>query len=266
MPTQLQLFYAEQKKLGESNQLFLDLVNDGMTREQLQANINRRPELWGRWQNWLAKLPQTPISRAFTYPELTPEAQQRALEDWAHDQPYEGWWDMEEENLREDMKLRGIEIEDVQFSGFYSQGDGSSFVGNVDLLHFMNWDAQQGEASRHLATTHKEVYLSQIPFNGEASVNYEWMVNITRNSHHYSHENTVSTNIEYNFFGDGDDDLPEDAVISLENDLNDIMREYMRSYYKQLEAQYDYLTGEEAFIESCADNAWLFDESGELTN
>jgi len=261
MPTQLQLFYAEQKKLGESNQLFLDLVNDGMTREQLQANINRRPELWGRWQNWLAKLPQTPISRAFTYPELTPEAQQRALEDWAHDQPYEGWWDMEEENLREDMKLRGIEIEDVQFSGFSSQGDGSSFTGDVDLLHFMNWDAQE-HPSNSLATTHKEVYLSMIPFNGE--VNSEWIVSIKRNSHHYSHENTVSVNVDYNYYGEEEIELPEDAVISLEDSLNEIMRGYMRSYYKQLEAEYDYLTSAEAFLETCESNGYLFDENGDM--
>jgi hypothetical protein len=200
----------------------------------------------------------------FTYQELTPAAQQKALEDWAQDEPYDNWWECLEEYLREDMKLRGIEIDDVQFSGFYSQGDGSSFVGNVDLLHFMNWDAQQGEASHHLATTHKEAYLSMIPFNGDKSVDYEWIVVIKRNSHHYSHENTVSTNVEYDYYGDGDDDMPENAVIELEQALDDIMRGYMRSYYKHLEDEYDYLTSAEAFIEACDANEYLFNVDGDM--
>lgn len=57
MPTQMQIFYQEQRKIAETNQLFLDMVNDGLTREELQRNIDRRPSLWGRFANWLPKLP-----------------------------------------------------------------------------------------------------------------------------------------------------------------------------------------------------------------
>jgi len=199
-----------------------------------------------------------------TYEELTPVAKQRALEDWAEDRPYEGWWDMEEENLIEDMKLRGIEIDDVQFSGFSSQGDGASFVGNIDLLHFMNWEAQE-HPDNSLAVNYPHIYTSQIPFNGE--VDYEWMVSIQRNSHHYSHENTVGVELTYNHIGyDEDDTIPQHEFEGLEQALNDVCREYMRSYYKDLKSTYDFLTSEEYFIESCDANSWVFDEDGDLTN
>jgi hypothetical protein len=56
-PSQLQLFYQEQKKLGEANELFMELVKDGMTREDLQVNIDRRPQLWERYADWLKVLP-----------------------------------------------------------------------------------------------------------------------------------------------------------------------------------------------------------------
>jgi hypothetical protein len=56
-PTQLQMFYQEQKKLGEANELFMELVKDGMTREDLQVNIDRRPQLWERYTDWLKVLP-----------------------------------------------------------------------------------------------------------------------------------------------------------------------------------------------------------------
>jgi len=55
--TQLQMFYKAQKNNHEVNETFLELVRDGLTRDELQQNINKRPELWGRFKNWLDKLP-----------------------------------------------------------------------------------------------------------------------------------------------------------------------------------------------------------------
>lgn len=57
MPTQVQLFYAAQRQVAGVNALFLELVHDGLTREELARNIERRPGLWGRFEHWLDKLP-----------------------------------------------------------------------------------------------------------------------------------------------------------------------------------------------------------------
>ena len=57
MMTQQQMFYQEQRKIAEANETFLELFNDGMTREELARNIERRPSLWGRYANWLDILP-----------------------------------------------------------------------------------------------------------------------------------------------------------------------------------------------------------------
>ena len=56
-PTQLQMFYQEQSKLASCDKLFLAMVKDGMTRQELQSCINHRPAIWGRFNNWLNKLP-----------------------------------------------------------------------------------------------------------------------------------------------------------------------------------------------------------------
>lgn len=59
MPTQVQMYYAAERSAAEVNRQFLEFVKDGLTREELQTNINRRPALWGRFSNWLDKLPSS---------------------------------------------------------------------------------------------------------------------------------------------------------------------------------------------------------------
>ena len=58
-PTQEQQFWQAHRKIADGNEAFLFLVQEGMTREELQTNINRRPSLWGRFANWLDKLPSS---------------------------------------------------------------------------------------------------------------------------------------------------------------------------------------------------------------
>jgi hypothetical protein len=55
--TQEQMFYAASRHNSLLDQLFLTFVEDGLTREELEKNIRRRPHLWRRWENWLDKLP-----------------------------------------------------------------------------------------------------------------------------------------------------------------------------------------------------------------
>lgn len=57
MPSQVQLFYKEQRNIAEANQVFLDLVHGGLTREELERCIQRRPKLWSRFSGYLGLLP-----------------------------------------------------------------------------------------------------------------------------------------------------------------------------------------------------------------
>jgi hypothetical protein len=45
------------RKDAEKDALFLQLVSDGMTRADLEKLIAKRPALWGRYAEWLGKLP-----------------------------------------------------------------------------------------------------------------------------------------------------------------------------------------------------------------
>ena len=54
---QIQMYYAAVRRDGELNELFLELVRDGMTRDELQKLIDKRPERYGRFSGWLESLP-----------------------------------------------------------------------------------------------------------------------------------------------------------------------------------------------------------------
>ena len=57
MWTQMQMYYAASRQVAETNNAFLELVKEGLTREELEINIERRPALWQRFDNWLPVLP-----------------------------------------------------------------------------------------------------------------------------------------------------------------------------------------------------------------
>ncbi len=56
-PTQAQMFYDASRRNAGVDELFSEFVKDGMTRGELQRNIDRRPALWSRYASWLDKLP-----------------------------------------------------------------------------------------------------------------------------------------------------------------------------------------------------------------
>jgi hypothetical protein len=61
MQTQKQMYYAAVRAAGEKDATFMELVNhptNPITREDLEANIARRPALWSRYAGFLDKLPR----------------------------------------------------------------------------------------------------------------------------------------------------------------------------------------------------------------
>ena len=60
MMTQLQHYELARRKLADANSTFMELVNhptNPLTREDLAANIKRRPALWERYAGFLDILP-----------------------------------------------------------------------------------------------------------------------------------------------------------------------------------------------------------------
>lgn len=57
----MQIFYNEQKKIGECNEMFMLMVNgsngDPLHKEDLEKLIDRNPRIWSRYSGFLGTLP-----------------------------------------------------------------------------------------------------------------------------------------------------------------------------------------------------------------
>jgi hypothetical protein len=160
------------------------------------------------------------------------------------------WWDSTYEYWTEKLIEKGIEPDDFAFSGFWSQGDGASFCGLINIVQFLK--AHDLEAEYPAATFFAPT--------GEISGK------LHRSSHHYSHENTVQLTVYddiTNVFDE--DDIRCDVYEAMANEFNysalefeekvlEICRGYMRELYRDLEKEYEYLSSDEAVWETIEAN------------
>lgn len=162
------------------------------------------------------------------------------------------WWVCVEADFEEDMKAKGIDVTRIYFTGFCSQGDGACFVGSLqdpktylDLHH-----ADQFPMIRKLLDHGGSVYAG------------------CSHSGRYYHENCTNFSFSIDTLGDVVDCPTEfheqiveawdaklnDEVQEFETALTDQWRVYMRELYGNLEAEYDYLTSDEAVWETIEAN------------
>ena len=197
-----------------------------------------------------------------TFRDKHPEQFRKAYEEWTQADDYD-WYEGVFDMVKEAGVKLGFEIEHIYFSGFWSQGDGASWVGNVDVATFIrqNYDLTEPKYNILLA-------LIENSWCGHNAV--------IRRSGHYCHENTmyVSGTIELMspFEEDTIDkgvyqgakvydlyDAVKDEVDDLEKDVLDAARSYACDIYTKLEEEYEYLKSEEQYIEYCECNDVVFD-------
>lgn len=61
MTSQQAMYYDAVRRLGERDEAFMDILGDGLTRQELATNIERRPSHWGRYAGFFRSLPSSPL-------------------------------------------------------------------------------------------------------------------------------------------------------------------------------------------------------------
>ena len=215
---------------------------------------------------------------AYKYEELEGRAKDKAREkltEWATDH---NWWDCIETDAKEDGAEKGFEIDDIRFSGFYSQGDGCHWTGRIDVRTFLEVNLDERSAWYG-----EDIILLELWKEG-------WVdryVQVHNRSYRYYHSGGMSMS-----------DYPDNALDSLDEDDDAVLKhgvmqganvyQLSRSFdyeqrinewcdealkqarafaddvYKKLRDEYEYLTGDESLTEFAGANEYLFNEKGEM--
>ena len=219
--------------------------------------------------HWDTENPKT----EFKFMELPESAKEHAKQQYAlHDDWYEDTLD----NYKNDevLKAQGFGIEEIHFSGFYSQGDGACWQGYVQLPEFIE----------HFYTSDADAVIREamlaLIFDGFM----EPRVKISA-SGFYSHSGTMRIPEGPTLYDTAEDDdiIPQtyagvfaganvkqlyDLAVHQLDDLETRVtveaRELADRIYEALEEEHDWYFEDESFKDTADANDWKFDESGVL--
>jgi hypothetical protein len=220
------------------------------------------------------------------FEELSPESKQKAIEKQQDiNVDDDRWWEFIVEGFIEDMQeFYGVDVEegDVAFTGFYSQGDGASFTGEVgDVKKFLekalNYPdmeylnmGKQKEENDELVTLLSD--LDNLGYDIREKLRPEDItIKFVRSNSNYVHENTVSAEVEA-------EETPEswdtdkkfnwtdyhEWLGSLESECTTWLRSECKDLYRKLEEEYESLQEDQAVEETLISNDYLFDEEGNI--
>lgn len=189
--------------------------------------------------------------KLYTFDELSEEAKEKAINthrDWNVDYY---WWDFVYDDAKDIASIIGIDIDNIWFSGFWSQGDGACFVGTYRYV--------PGSVKKIKDHAPHDTELHSIAKNlqiTQSKAQYQLYASVRKNHFRHEHENSVDVSIDHGWDYEFDE--------SIARDLIDSLRDFMRWIYRRLEDEHRYLTSDEVVAETLVSNEVEFDENGNV--
>lgn len=216
----------------------------------------------------------------FKYHELPSQtAKDKAREHYIQHWIYDDWYAHVIDDAKADGREKGFEIQHVYFSGFWSQGDGASWIGDIELPVFIE---------KHLPESiGRDCWVWMIQDG--------WIHNrlsVYQKGNHYCHSHTMSVgNIETYDYSNGEDgeevnlintacilkgapvqtlydlivadpNCPIKSVDDLEQLALDTARHFADEIYNTLQGAYEYECSDENISDVYDNNHVLFNEEG----
>jgi len=194
---------------------------------------------------------KTITTKVYSFNELSEDAKQKAIENNHEFNVHADWYEWIYEDFKIDNK--DFDIENIYFSGFWSQGDGAMFEysGISEDLKDEFID------SLSLSPMRKEWLRNNVYVSGKGI-----------QSGHYYHEKSCSHSIYWEV-DNGDlhySTLFYEWLESFSGDFEDFViskyEDICGDLYSKLSHSYDYLTSESAIIENIEANEFEFYEDG----
>lgn len=193
---------------------------------------------------------QTKTYTVYNFDELDESAKDNARQ-WyrAGTLDYE-WWDFVYDDAKACAKIIGIDIDNIYFSGFSSQGDGACFTGEYIYAK------GAAKAIRDYAPMDKELHRIADELQKIQSRNFYALYAEVKHFGRHHHSGSMAVQVVNSKASRGG--ANDDAHYT----IKELMRDFADWVYMSLEREYDYLMSDEAVDESILSNEYTFDENG----
>ena len=191
--------------------------------------------------------------KSYSFAELATEIKEKVISKQQENFLDYDWWHFTLESYKEELENSGFSDIEINFTGFWSQGDGASFTAKLtDVKAFIK--------------KHKIYNQFRILYcNSDYVEAY-----IYRKTSHYCHENTVAVAVDkehYNWcLNDKIIVKIIDKLYQFEEYLSDFVIAKSQEIYRNLEDEYNILISDESIIDNITANDYCFSQKGEIIN
>lgn len=193
----------------------------------------------------------------YTFEELDDDARQRAIDSNRDINTDYEWWDCTFYDVKSIGKILGIEIEveNIYFSGFSSQGDGAQFTGQY------SYAKDSCKAIRAYAPLDTDLHKIADNLRDVQRKNFYSLFAVVQSAGRYSHPGCTRIDVEDmrgNRAWNGASDDAEECI-------TEYLRDFMYWIYKTLEREHDYLTSDECIRDTLIANEYEFLANGDIS-
>lgn len=195
--------------------------------------------------------------------EHDPKRFDREYYDWLQYAAWDDWHDPIIDGLIERCEALGIAVrrQNVHYSGFHSQGDGLGFSGCAHMHHALE---RMGKKDQYLALWHA---LNDYGAVAQINATGRRYISSVDAWYDFAPGNTYPAGIFKDLSHEAWDELVSEQAEAVFPELEEFLLEECRDLaydcYRELQDEYDDITSEEAFIESCEANEITFEIEGE---
>lgn len=172
---------------------------------------------------------------------------------WLAYESNDDWADYTYERFIEKCVPLGVRVDECSCSGFYSQGDGAAFTGKVDLGVYMRLHKLD---EKYLA-----LYLAVLDDASRFDITVSHHGTMGLSSYNMCANQTLPSGVFSDLDQEAWDELimEQEKYADLETDVLKYINDLADELYTDLEAEYEHMTSEESFIDSCDCNEITFD-------
>ncbi len=221
-------------------------------------------------------MPHTKSKTVYYFDELSDKAKEKAREWYREGALDYEWWDYVYEDFQERAKELGVELAtkpvklmgggtryspEIYFSGFYHQGQGSSFAGT------WRYDAMNPDKLKSECPTEAELHrisdtLVEIANSLKEGESARCYIEIYRDTSIRTHAQIESEYLESLEYDSPEYKAYEKELKEKEEAIEECMEDLNRWLFRRLRDEYDYLISDEQVDESIRANEYEFTENG----